>query len=103
MLVKFQSRAAPDVVMLRDEAEYLLGLIGRRLDARGVIPHAELPAAIQRLKDAVSVAEQTERAYESLEHSEERMPANEPSQRAWPFLQMMIEADRLQADIIWGL
>jgi len=37
MMVTFRSSAAPDIVMLRDLAEYLLGLVGKGLDVRGVI------------------------------------------------------------------
>ena len=105
MLVKFQSQAAPELRMLRGEAEYLLGLIGKRLKAQGVITQAELPAAIQRLEAAEAAAERIERAHANLEYSarDERMPPNELSQRAWPFLQMMRAAERLHSDILWGL
>ena len=54
MLITFQSPATPDVVMLRDLAQYLLGLVGKRLDTRGVILHDELPHAISRLEAAIS-------------------------------------------------
>ncbi|WP_042264187.1 DUF1840 domain-containing protein [Paraburkholderia heleia] len=105
MMVTFQSRAAPEVVLLRDQAEYLLGLIGRRLDARGAIVHDELHDAITRLESEISSVEQAERSLDQLPHSGggNRMPLNELSQRAWPLLQMMREAERLNADIIWGL
>lgn len=102
MLVTFQSRAAPDVVMLRDLAQYLLGLMGRRLDARGVILHDELPHAIERMQAEIAVAERNELA---LKYSRDRdhTPANELSQRAWPLISMMRAADTVHADIIWGL
>jgi len=41
MLVTFHSKATPDVVMLRDLAGYVLGVIGKRIGSRGVIVHAE--------------------------------------------------------------
>ncbi|CAB3776890.1 hypothetical protein LMG28614_00305 [Paraburkholderia ultramafica] len=105
MLITFQSTASPDVVMLRDLAQYLLGLIGKRLDDRGVITHAELPGAIGRLEAAISDDAKTEATVEPLHcsasnHSESR---NRLSQRAWPFLDMMREARKSEADIIWGL
>ena len=53
MLITFQSPATPDVVMLRELAQYLLGLVGKRLDSRGVILHDELPGAIRRLEAAI--------------------------------------------------
>jgi hypothetical protein len=105
MLVTFQSRAAPDVVMLRDLAQYLLGLVGRRLDARGAIIHDDLADAIRRLEAALAAAERHELAHEGLHYSHDHQPtpANELSQRAWPFLSMMREAEKQHADVIWGL
>ncbi|RQH02110.1 DUF1840 domain-containing protein [Paraburkholderia dinghuensis] len=102
MLVTFQSRAAPDVVMLRDLAQYLLGLMGRRLDARGVILHDELPRAIERMEAEIAAAGRNDLA---LQYSRDgdHAPANELSQRAWPLITMMKAAETLDADIIWGL
>jgi hypothetical protein len=106
MLITFQSRATPDVVMLRDLAQYLLGLVGKRLDTRGVILHNELPHAISRLEAAISDDEKAEVVLESLQYSRERRQESSGSglsQRAWPFLDMMREARKQDADIIWGL
>ncbi|EIM93861.1 hypothetical protein WQE_47529 [Paraburkholderia hospita] len=105
MLVTFQSPAAPDVVMLRDLAQYLLGLVGKRLDTRGVILHNELPGAINRLEAAISDERKTEAALEPLHYSPGRSVESGSglSQRAWPFLDMMREARKQNADIIWGL
>ena len=105
MLITFQSTASPDVVMLRDLAQYLLGLIGKRLDNRGVIMHDELPDAIGRLEAAISDDAAVEATIEPLHRSvrNDRESRNRLSQRAWPFLDMMREARRRDADIIWGL
>lgn len=105
MMVTFKSSAAPDVVMLRDLAQYLLGLVGKRLDARGVILHDELPVAIRRLESAIADDEKSERVLEALQHSHRgrQDSGNGLSRRAWPFLDMMREADKQSADIIWGL
>ncbi|HEX7907420.1 MAG TPA: DUF1840 domain-containing protein [Paraburkholderia sp.] len=105
MLITFQSPASPDVVMLRDLAQYLLGLIGKRLDDRGVIMHDELPGAIGRLEAAISDDAAAEATLEPLHRSagNQRDSRNRLSQRAWPFLDMMREARKTDADIIWGL
>lgn len=105
MLITFQSTASPDVVMLRDLAQYLLGLIGKRLDERGVIMHDEMHGAIRRLESAITEEASAERALEALYSSpgNTRKPGNGLSQRAWPFLNMMREAVDHDADIIWGL
>ncbi|PQV53141.1 DUF1840 domain-containing protein [Paraburkholderia sp. BL21I4N1] len=105
MLITFQSTASPDVVMLRDLAQYLLGLIGKRLADRGVIMHDELPGAIGRLEAAISDDATAEASHEILHRSthDRRDSRNGLSQRAWPFLDMMREARKSDADIIWGL
>jgi Mg2+/Co2+ transporter CorB len=109
MLVTFQSTAAPDVVMLRNLAQYLLGLIGKHLDARGVIAHEELPHAIERMEAAISEETHAETALESLytvtgTHRREMDDAyGGVARRAWPLLDMMREARKHNADIIWGL
>ncbi|SEJ97499.1 DUF1840 domain-containing protein [Paraburkholderia diazotrophica] len=102
MLVTFQSPATPDVVMLRDLAQYLLGLIGKRLDRQGVIVHNDLPEAIRRLEAAIEDDAQSGTVYETptsrADHHKSGL-----SQRAWPFLDMLREAKRQDADILWGL
>ncbi|MFP3556758.1 DUF1840 domain-containing protein [Paraburkholderia sp. SIMBA_049] len=105
MLITFQSTASPDVVMLRDLAQYLLALIGKRLGERGVIMHDELQGAIKRLESTITEEASAERTLEALHCSPGNAsePGNGLSQRAWPFLQMMREAAGQGADIIWGL
>ncbi len=109
MLVTFQSPAAPDVVMLRNLAEYLLTLIGKHLGARGVIQHDELPHAIVRLESAITEEAHAEIALESLYHvpNGRNYDVDDDrgglARRAWPLLDMMREARRQNADIIWGL
>ena len=104
MLVTFQSPATPDVVMLRDLAQYLLGLIGKRLDNRGVIAHDDLPEAISRLEAAIVDDKQTAAAHDTTASLNAGHPQHAGfAQRAWPFLDMLREASRQNADILWGL
>lgn len=109
MLVTFQSTATPDVVMLRNLAQYLLGLMGKHLEARGVIGHEDMPQAIARLEAAISEETLVETALESLHTvpNARNYDADEDrgrvAHRAWPLLDMMHEAGKQNADIIWGL
>jgi hypothetical protein len=104
LLVTFQSRATPDVVMLRDLAQYMLGLIGKRLDSQGVIAHDDLPEAIRRLEAAIIDDKQTAAVHEASAASNGSHHQHAGfSQRAWPFLDMLREARRQNADILWGL
>lgn len=109
MLVIFQSTATPDVVMLRNLAQYLLTLMGKKLGARGVIAHEEIPHAIARLEAAISEQPHAEATLESLRsipnghHHVADDDRRALLHRAWPLLDMMREAHKQNADIIWGL
>ncbi|WP_153101532.1 DUF1840 domain-containing protein [Paraburkholderia hayleyella] len=108
MLITFKCQAAPDVMMLGDLAQYLLGIIGKRLGERGVITHDELPAAITKLEGAISTDKQTRAEHDGHFHEgEEGYEHHEIplglAQRAFPFLDMMREAHKGNADIVWGV
>ncbi|WP_250532841.1 DUF1840 domain-containing protein [Caballeronia sp. AZ10_KS36] len=108
MLITFKTMAAPDVMMLDNLAEYLLEIIGKQLNERGVITHDELPAAIQKLEAAI-VNDKKERA-EHDGHFHEGEQGHDPheipiglSQRAYPFLDMLRLAQKENKDILWGV
>lgn len=109
MLITFRSPASPDVVMLKNLAQYLMSLIGKHLGVRGVIPRDELPRAIARLETAISEEARADVVQESLYHLPDvhGHTADEDhrglAQRAWPLLDMMREARKQNADILWGL
>ena len=108
MLITFKCRSAPDVVMLENLAQYLLGIIGKRLGARGVIAHDELGVVISKLEAAI-VTDKQERAeheghfHEGEEgHEHHELPIG-LAQRAYPFLDMLRAAQKENTDIVWGL
>ncbi|CAH2776220.1 MAG: hypothetical protein CBHOC_0604 [uncultured Caballeronia sp.] len=108
MLITFKTPAAPDVMMLENLAEYLLGTIGKQLTERGVITHDELPTAIEKLEAAV-VVDKKERA-EHDGHFHEGEQGHELheipiglAQRAYPFLDMLRFARKENTDILWGV
>ena len=108
MLITFKCRAAPDVVMLENLAQYLVGIIGKHLGARGVITHEELPVAISKLEAAIvtdkrEIAEHEGHFHEGEEgHEPHELPIG-LAQRAYPFLDMLREAQRENADVLWGV
>ncbi len=107
MLITFKTSAAPDVMMLDNLAEYLLGIIGKQLTERGVITHDELPAAIQKLEAAVVVDKKERTEHDGYFHEGEE--GHEPevpigfAQRAYPFLDMLRLAHKDNTDILWGV
>ncbi|WJF90084.1 DUF1840 domain-containing protein [Paraburkholderia bonniea] len=108
MLITFKCHAAPDVMMLENLAQYLVGIIGKRLGERGVITHDELPAAIAKLESAINTdkqhrAESDGHFHEGEEgHEHHEIPLG-LAQRAFPFLDMLRAAQKENADIVWGL
>lgn len=94
--------------MLENLAQYLVGIVGKQLGARGVITHDELPGAISKLEAAI-VTDKREIA-EHEGHFHEGEDGHEPhelpiglAQRAFPFLDMLREAQRENADVLWGV
>jgi len=108
MLVTFKCHAAPDVTMLENLAQYLLGIIGKRLGARGVISHDELGVAITKLEAAIVTDKQERAEHEGHFHEGEdgrehhELPVG-LAQRAFPFLDMLRAAQKDDTDIVWGL
>ncbi len=108
MLVTFKCHASPDVTMLENLAQYLLGIIGKRLGPRGVITHDELDTAISKLEAAIVTDKQKRSESEGHFHEgEEGHDTHEVpiglAQRAFPFLDMLREARKEQNDIVWGI
>ncbi|MGU7773392.1 DUF1840 domain-containing protein [Burkholderia sp. MR1-5-21] len=106
MMVTFRSPASPAIVMLPDLAQYLLGLVGKGLDVRGVILPDDLPAAIARLEQAIREEDAREHAHErstQMLHADEQPLPGGLAQRAWPLLDMMREASRQGWHVMWGV
>lgn len=107
MLITFKSHAAQDLIMMKDLAVTLLGIIGKRLGERGVITVDELPHAIHKLEAAVSDARRIHPADAAVQtqpapEEEEEEPLH-LGQRAYPFLDMLRASQREGAHILWGV
>ncbi|MEX3956469.1 uncharacterized protein DUF1840 [Trinickia symbiotica] len=108
MLITFKCRSTPDVMMLENLAQYLVGIIGKHLGQRGVITHDELDEAIRRLEEAIvfdkkEIAEKDGHFHEGEEgHEPHELPIG-LAQRAYPFLDMLRTAKRENTDVLWGV
>ena len=108
MLITFKCHACPDVVMLENLAQYLVGIDGKRLGERGVIAHDELASAITKLEAAIHVdkkerAEHDGHFHEGEEgHEHHEIPIG-LAQRAYPFLDMLRAAQKENTDVLWGI
>ncbi|WP_118181756.1 DUF1840 domain-containing protein [Paraburkholderia phosphatilytica] len=108
MLITFKCRATPDVVMLENLAQYLVGIVGKRLGERGVITHEELDAAITKLEAAIVTDKQERAEHDGHFHEDEEGHEHHEipiglAQRAYPFLDMLREAKKENSDIMWGV
>ncbi|TKC89513.1 DUF1840 domain-containing protein [Trinickia terrae] len=108
MLVTFKCHAAPDVVMLENLAQYLVGIVGKQLGKRGVITHDEMDVAISKLEAAI-VTDKKDRAeheghYHEGEdgHEHHELPIG-LAQRSFPFLDMLRAAKKENVDVLWGV
>ena len=106
MLITFKSRASPDVLMLADLANYLLGIVGKHLGPCGVIERHELSDAISRMEEAIAEDQRASDAHDEMHYGTQagvRERTAGLAQRAYPFLDMLRAAQKQDVDIIWGL
>jgi hypothetical protein len=108
MMITFKTHASPNVVMPEPLTRYLLGVIGKHPEERGVITAGELEDAIAKLEAAVSVDRKARE--EHAGHYHEGDNRHEPhevrvglAQHAFPFLNMLRAAHAEGDDIVWGV
>jgi hypothetical protein len=105
MLVRFSSTETESIVMFHDIAVQLLKMMG----ATGVIPGAlraaDIPAAIQRLRErlqadaaAVTTSEPTARQHNDMR---DREPVVALSTRATPLIDLLQRAAARDATVMW--
>jgi hypothetical protein len=104
MLITFKSHASQDLIMMKDLAITLLGIIGKHLGERGVITTEELPRAIQKIEAAVKDDKKAHPAASVVSQDED--DDEEPlhlGQRAYPFLDMLRASQKEGTDVMWGV
>ncbi len=102
MLYKFKSKNAGDVIMLEANGRRVLEVIGKDAGPRGIILAAQMPAAIQALKDAITLEESTQQA---VDGDAEALHGDAPGlrQRAMPFIDILQRNHKTGSDITWGV
>lgn len=100
MLYKFKSKAAGDVIMLAENGDQIMRILGREPAPKGILEVADMPAAVSALEAAVA-------ADDAAREQAER-PAGGPQvvtlrQRAWPLVEMIRRSQAAKADIVWGV
>ncbi|MCO5101680.1 MAG: DUF1840 domain-containing protein [Burkholderiaceae bacterium] len=119
MIYEFKSRATGSVIMTRPVAEWILQIIGKAPGRTGIITVDQMPAAVDALNRAIAQEKEElraeRRAMESAEHAPggaseaEKSDADEDpypvslAQRAFPFIDLLKEAQKAGKDITWGV
>jgi hypothetical protein len=110
MIVTFRSKAYADIMMFGDIAVHLLKLMGHS----GTVPSAllaeDVPAALERLKEAVAASKAAEEASDDVrkdsdaededdENSDEHSVAL--AHRALPLIESLAASATAQCDVMW--
>lgn len=96
MLVRFDSKAG-QIKMFGDVAVKLLRLMGQSGAIPGAILAADIPAAVQRLRQSVGM----EPAGAAEKTADEGDAPVALSQRAFPLIELLDRAANSGADVIW--
>ncbi len=103
MIYQFRSKAGPDVIMLADLSKRIFDIFGRPLEPRGILTVEQLPTLITTLETAI-LKDLEERSKSQRENGEEKLKlADRLGQRAYPFLELMKQANGKHEPIIWGV
>ena len=98
MLVRFDSKVGT-LTTFADVAVKLLRLMGQSGSVPGAILAADIPAAVQRLRQGIGVEKEPPSARGARgEDADQRVSL---SQRAFPLIELLERAARSGADVIW--
>ena len=105
MIYQFRSKAGPDVIMLADLTQRIFEILGRPLEARGILTVEQLPVLIVALETAI-LKDLEDRAKSNTadeENIERPKLADRLGQRAYPFLELMKQAKTKDEPVMWGV
>ena len=114
MLITFKSKAAAEIVMYKEHARRILDLLHKDVE-QGIITTAELPAAIASIEAAIVESKihsvSTEVTHDVNMHHNATDDENEHEKpvtvsfatRAFPVLEMLQAAQKMQKDVVWGV
>lgn len=109
-MYKFRSQATTELIMLTPTGDRVLALLGREPAPQGIVEVADMPAAIERLSQAVAEDEERRaRPPEAAEPAEDDAQVREPldpislRQRVWPLIQMMRQCIEADTPMVWGV
>ena len=112
MLITFKSKAATEFTMYKEHARRILEMLNKNVD-QGIITPAETAHAIALIEAAVAeskahpVSEEVKRDIdvhpEDDDNEHEKVEAVSFSSRAYPLLNMLHAAHKMQREVMWGV
>jgi cyclopropane-fatty-acyl-phospholipid synthase len=115
MLYKFKSKATADLIMLEPNGKQILRIIGKEPVPKGILEVLEMPRAIEALRQAVQLEEDTRAQMDakkvsgSVDTKDTKGAATSGHerpvslrQRAAPFIDMLQRAHKANKDVVWG-
>ena len=104
MIYQFRSKASPDVIMLPDLTKRIFDILGRPLEARGILTIEQLPNLITALETAILKDLEERKANENADDGVEKPKlADRLGQRAYPFLELMKQSKAKDEPVMWGV
>ena len=101
MLYKFKSDASGDVIMLEATGRQVLEIMGKGVDAKGILLPEQMAQAKAAIEAAIKLDEQSGDADDEPEDQAARRITLRT--RAWPLVALIERSARANVPITWGV
>jgi hypothetical protein len=106
MIYRFKSQATGELIMLKEAAHQILGILDKDPAAPGIITAEQIPAAVAQLREAI-VAEEASQARQIQEAKTKGEPVPRFSplglrQRCYTFIEMLERSAQEDEPVRWG-
>lgn len=104
MIHQFQTKNAAPVIMLDDLTHRIFNAIGRPFENRGVFLPEQIPRYIERLQAAIDAEQNKLPSSDKASNDENQSSESDPlGRRAYPFLELLRQAQKDQEPVVWGV
>ena len=103
MLVTFTSKAYPDITMFGEAALHLIKMMGHSGVVPSAIPAEDVPAALDRLKNAIQLESRASPPEKSsdVQDKESQEQSVSLKNRALPLIELLSAAAKENCDVMW--
>lgn len=102
-MIVFSSRAGADVMMFDDVGRRMMSIMGKVIDAKGIVTVEQLPEAIAGLKAAMAAEKAQPRNADTEEEGARAEPAVGLGQRIPPLLELLEISLARGKPVTWGV